>query len=72
MNITILFCSIILVADDPAQVQARVLYGTDAQIEQRADVELWISRAAATNGSLLVFSSLSALSLRSPRSRADG
>lgn len=55
MNIAILLCSVILAADDPAQVQARVLYGTDAQIEQRANVELWISRAAATNGSPLVF-----------------
>jgi len=38
-------------AEHPVQVQAKVLYGTDAEDEKRADIELWISKAAKEQGS---------------------
>lgn len=53
MHAAILLCATILATDNPAQVQAKVLYGTDARDEQRADIELWISKAVAKAGSPL-------------------
>lgn len=51
MNTAILLCSAILAADNSAQVQANVLYGTADENQQRADIELWISQAVAKTGS---------------------
>ncbi len=51
MNTAILLCAVVLAADNPAQVRAKVLYGTDQRKEQRADIELWISKAVAKSGS---------------------
>lgn len=51
MNIAILLCSVILTADSPAPVEARVLYGTASEGNQRNDIEPWISQAAAKFGS---------------------
>ena len=54
MNIAILLCSVILTADSPAPVEARVLYGTASEGNQRNDIEPWICQAAAKFGSPLV------------------
>ena len=53
MTNAILLCAAMLAADDPAQVQAKVLYGTAAEQQHRADIELWISQAVAKTGSPL-------------------
>ena len=54
MSTAALLCAVVFAADNPAQVQAKVLYGTNQRIEQRADIELWISRAVAKTGARLV------------------
>jgi len=42
-----------LAVDDPAQVHAKVLYGTSHEKQLRANIELWISKAVAKAGSPL-------------------
>lgn len=50
MHNAILLCAAMLAADDPAPVQVKVLYGTADENQQRADIDLWISRAVARTG----------------------
>ena len=52
MNTAILLCAVVLAADNPTHVRAKVLYGAAAG-QQRADIELWISKAVAKAGSPL-------------------
>ena len=51
MQTAILLCA--MLAADPSQVQAKVLYGTAAEQQQSADIEPWISRAVQAMGSPL-------------------
>ena len=53
MNTAILFCFAMLAVDSPAQVQAKVLYGTGNDQQHRADIEIWISQAVGKTGSPL-------------------
>jgi hypothetical protein len=48
----LLLSSTVLADDNPAQVQAKVVFGSGT--EKAADVEIWIDRAAAKSGSPLV------------------
>jgi hypothetical protein len=48
-----LLCAAMLAVDNSAPVQAKVLYGSGLSIEQRNDIELWISQAVAKSGSPL-------------------
>ena len=43
MTAAFLLCAAMLAADNPAPVQAKVLYGSEPRNEQVADIELWIS-----------------------------
>lgn len=72
MNTAILLCSVILAADNPDGVQARVLYGTASQDEQCADVEPWISQAAARAGSPSVLPHSGWVKLTGDHQRLDG
>lgn len=53
MTAAFLLFAAMLAADNPAPVQAKVLDGSGLSIEQRADIELWISQAVAKSGSPL-------------------
>lgn len=53
MTAAFLLFAAMLATDNPAPVQAKVLYGSGLSIEQRADIELWISQAVAKSGSPL-------------------
>ena len=53
MTAALLLFAAMLAADNPAPVQAKVLYGSEPRNEQVADIELWISRALAKSGSPL-------------------
>ena len=53
MNAWVLLCATILTADNPAQVQVKVLYGSGPRNEQVADIDLWISQSVVKSGSPL-------------------
>lgn len=53
MNAWILLCATILTADNPAQVQVKVLYGSGPRNEQVADIDRWISQSVVKGGSPL-------------------
>lgn len=53
MTAAFLLFAAMLAADNPAPVQAKILYGSGLSIDQRADTELWISQAVAKAGSPL-------------------
>lgn len=53
MGISMLCCVALLAAENPAQVRARVVFGSGPRNEQVADIEPWIRRAAANSGSPL-------------------
>lgn len=54
MTAAFLLCAAMLAADNPALVQAKVLYSSEPRNEQVAHIETWISRAAVKSGSPLV------------------
>jgi hypothetical protein len=56
MTAAFLLFAAMLAADNPAPVQAKILYGSGLSIDQRADIELWISQAVAKSGSPLALS----------------
>ena len=49
----VILSAVTFAADNPAQVQAKVLYGTAAEQQHRADIDLWISQAVMKTGSPL-------------------
>lgn len=53
MNAWVLLCATILTADNPAQVQVKVLYGSGPRNERIADIDLWISQSVVKSGSPL-------------------
>ena len=56
MNTVILFCAAMLAAENQSQVQAKVWYGTAAEEQHPADIDLWISKAVAKAGSPVALS----------------
>ena len=53
MNAWVLLCATILTADNSAEVQVKVLYGSGPRNEQVADIDLWISQSVVKSGSPL-------------------
>ena len=53
MTAAFLLFAAMLATDNPAPVQAKVLYGSGPRNERVADIDLWISQSVAKNGSPL-------------------
>jgi hypothetical protein len=71
MTAALLLFAAMLAVDNPAKVQAKVLYGTADEKQHRADIEDWISQALAKTGSPLVQPHISWIALTVERKRID-